>query len=102
MTDPVLRTIAEIETAQASNYLIRLCKHFAHKLAVTYDDHAGHIPFSVGDCDLSAQGDRLRLAVKARDQDSLERLKEVVASHLLRFAFREDLAVRWSDGTADA
>ena len=102
MTDPVLRSIAEIETAQASNDLIRLCKHFAHKLAVTYDDHAGHIPFSVGDCDLSAQGNRLRLAVKARDQDSLGRLKEVVASHLLRFAFREDLAVRWSDGTTDA
>jgi uncharacterized protein len=97
----MLQSIAEIESAQASAYLIRLCKHFAHKLsATTYDDHAGHIPFPAGDCDLAAQGNHLRLAVKASDKEALERLKDVVARHLLRFAFREDLAVNWTDVAA--
>jgi len=100
MSDHLLQSTAEIETAQAAAYLIRLCKHFAHKLsATTYDDHAGHIPFPAGDCELSTQGNRLRLALKAKDKDGLERLKEVVTNHLLRFAFRENLAVHWSDET---
>lgn len=102
MTDQLLlQSTAEIESAQAGAYLIRLCKHFAHKLsATTYNEHTGHIPFAAGDCDLFADGGRLHLAVKARDQAGLDRLKEVVASHLLRFAFREDLAVNWTDEAA--
>jgi hypothetical protein len=101
MTDHLLQSTAEIESAQAAAYLIRLCKHFAHKLsATTYDDHTGHIPFPAGDCDLSAQGNRLHLAVKAKDTEGLERLKDVVARHLLRFAFREELAVNWTDRAA--
>ena len=36
---------AEIPTASASRYLQQLCKHFAHKLPVTFDPAEGRIGF---------------------------------------------------------
>jgi hypothetical protein len=88
---------AQIVTPHASRYLQQLCKHFAHKLPVTFDPAAGRIGFPIGDCDLSADGERLRMHLTAPDSSQLAQLKDVVIRHLVRFAFREDLAVAWQD-----
>ena len=86
---------ADIATPHASRYLQQLCKHFAHKLPVTFDPTAGKISFSIGDCDLRADDERLRLELTSPDGTQLPQLKDVVIRHLVRFAFREDLAVVW-------
>lgn len=91
------RSHAEIATAQASRYLQQLCKHFAHKLPVTFDPAAGRIGFSIGDCDLRADAERLSIALTAPDAEQMPQLQDVVIRHLERFAFREELAVRWRD-----
>lgn len=88
---------AEIATPRASRYLQQLCKHFAHKLPVTFDPQVGKISFSIGDCDLSADEDRLRLNLTAADGSQMTQLKDVVVRHLVRFAFREDMAIAWQD-----
>jgi DNA-binding PadR family transcriptional regulator len=91
---------AEIRSEKASGYLQQLCKHFEHKRPVTFDPHRGHIEFQDGSCDLSAEGDRLTMTVRASDPEGVARLEDVVERHLVRFAFREDLALNWtrSDG----
>lgn len=92
------RAEARVATPAASRYLQQLCKHFAHKIPeTTFNETIGRIPFSLGVCDLDAGAapETLLLTVVAADGDSLQRLQEVVASHLLRFAFREPLAVAW-------
>lgn len=33
---------ARLETANASKYLQQLCKHFAHKVEVRFDETEGH------------------------------------------------------------
>lgn len=87
----------EIATASASRYLQQLCKHFAHKLPVTFDPAEGRIGFSIGNVDLKATDAVLRIDLTSPDAEQLEQLKDVVVRHLVRFAFREELAVDWVD-----
>jgi hypothetical protein len=95
MTAAAPKSQAAITTEHASRYLQQLCKHFAHKLPVTFDEHAGEITFSIGDCLLRAEGDTLHLSLTAPDDAAMEELKDVVVRHLVRFAFREELRVEW-------
>ena len=39
---------ARYETSNGSKYLQQLCKHFAHKIAVEYDDHRGSAALPTG------------------------------------------------------
>ena len=87
----------DIITASASRYLQQLCKHFAHKLPVTFDPAEGRISFAIGDCALRASDVSLRLELTSPDADQLAQLKDVVARHLVRFAFREELIFNWID-----
>lgn len=86
---------AEIVTANASRYLQQLCKHFAHKLPVTFDPQAGQISFASGECRLAAEDGVLKLSVSVPDSTQLVNLQDVVARHLVRFAFREELKIEW-------
>ncbi len=99
MTDPRSATsTAEVATEHAARYLVQLCKHFRHKLPDTRwaeDGSSGHVPLPIGECRLAATPAALSITVTAPDPATLTKLEEVVASHLVRFAFREDLAVAW-------
>lgn len=94
---PTLRRRAEIPTPQASRYLQQLCKHFQHKIPVTFDPTEGRIEFSMGISELRAEPAVLVLEVVARDPADLPTLEDVIARHLVRFAFREEIAITWSD-----
>ena len=86
-----------IPTEHASKYLQQLCKHFAHRLAVTFDEHAGSITFSIGECRLKTEDGTLRIDLTAPNAEDMEQLKDVVIRHLVRFAFREELSPTWQD-----
>lgn len=86
---------AAIATPHASRYLQQLCKHFAHKCPVTFEPQSGQITFTMGDCRLGADDGVLNLALAAPDQAQLTQLQDVVARHLVRFAFREELRIDW-------
>lgn len=88
---------AFVATHLPSRYLNRLCKHFAHKLSVEYNDHKGTIPFAAGPCLLEAGAEGLRLEVQSDRRDQISPLQEVVASHFERFAWQESLQLQWSD-----
>lgn len=89
------QSVAEIATPNASRYLQQLCKHFAHKRPVTFGPHSGSIAFSSGECRLEARDAVLKLSLTAPDAAYLEQLRDVVARHLVRFAFREDMRINW-------
>ena len=91
---------AKVATPQAEKYLAQLCKHFQHKRPVSFDQHTGHIGFTVGDCRLGAEADTLALSLSAPDPDQLAQLQDVVVRHLLRFAFREELRIEWQPTAA--
>lgn len=88
---------ARVPTAVPSRYLTQLCKHFAHRLPVTFDAEHGRIEFPAGVCELDAMAaDTLTMRVTASDEAGLAKLEDVVARHLARFAFREEPEVRWT------
>lgn len=86
---------ARVPTVHASKYLQQLCKHFQHKLPAEFNESAGSISFPTGEVKLVAEAGGLQLALESPSEEDLERLKDVVARHLVRFAFREELAVAW-------
>ena len=91
---------ADVATEHGSKYLQQLCKHWAHKFAVAFDPHHGTIELSLGTTVMDADPSALRIAVTAADAETLERLETVVADHIKRFAFREELAFDWKHDAA--
>ena len=88
---------ALVATAKASGYLQQLCKHFGHKTEVEFTPDAGRIAFDFGVAELAADPDGLSMTANATNAEDLARLCRVLASHLERFAFREDLDIHWED-----
>ncbi|THF58353.1 DUF2218 domain-containing protein [Ollibium composti] len=86
---------ADVVTGQASKYLQQLCKHWAHKFPVAFDPTHGTIELSLGRTVMDADAEALHIAVTAQDAEALERLETVVADHIKRFAFREELVFDW-------
>lgn len=87
--------VARVATAHASRYLQQLCKHWSHKFPVEFNPHNGRIEMSAGVLILDADAEGLGLRLTAAPED-LERMEGVVAAHLQRFAFREELSFEWA------
>ena len=92
-----MQTTATIQTTTARRYLGQFCKHFAHKLPteLTETNTTGQVTFPAGTVILDATETTLRLSLSTPTPDNLPTLQDVVARHLIRFAFREDLALDW-------
>jgi hypothetical protein len=86
---------AIVATELPKRYLGQLCKHFQHKIPVTLEDDHGSITFEAGICRLNAADSALRMRCEAADAAALDRVQDVVARHLLRFAFREPPEIVW-------
>lgn len=92
-----MNATANIPTPNARRYLGQFVKHFAHKLPFVRHEtnEHGEVEFPLGLCTLDADARRLSIIVNASSAEELAKLKEVVDRHLLRFAFREALAIDW-------
>lgn len=88
---------ARVPTAQASKYLQQLCKHWSHKLEVSFDDKQGTVRFPVAVATMTAEPEALLVSIEAEDVSVVHQMKDVMARHLDRFAFREaPLTFDWS------
>ena len=87
---------ATLTSERAGIYLQQLCKHFAHKIEVTFTPESGHIQFDFGRCELAVAEGQLRMTAVAEDAEALGRVEQVIGSHLERFAFREEPSIAWT------
>ncbi|MES2820565.1 MAG: DUF2218 domain-containing protein [Pseudomonadota bacterium] len=87
--------LSQVSTDAPARYIARLCKHFQHKVPVTFDTRSGRIEFAFGLCLLSVTDQGLNLQVRTAEADDLEKLQQVVASHFQRFARQEALTLDW-------
>ena len=86
-----------VATAHGSRYLQQLCKHWAHKLDVTFTPEEGTVRFAEAIAVMRAEPEALVVRITAEEEAVLERMKGVVATHLDRFAFKEaPLGFDWS------
>ena len=91
--------IASVATTHASKYLQQLCKHWEHNLAVEFTADHGTVTFPrdargadwPGNARVTfdAGADALAVRIDASIDGQMEALKDAVARHLDRFAFRE-------------
>ena len=84
-----LHQTGTFQTPNASKYLQQLCKHFAHKVAVEYDETQGRAALPAGPARLSASAEALQVEISAETEEGLDRARSVIDDHLKRFAFRE-------------
>ncbi|MGB4073887.1 DUF2218 domain-containing protein [Pseudomonas sp.] len=90
-----LNSSAHVATETPARYISRLCKHFAHKVPVSFDEQQGRIEFTSGLGLLRAEDAGLTLRVESNSQEDLEKLQNVMASHFERFAWQETLQLDW-------
>ena len=87
---------ADVHTASGGKYLQQLCKHWSHKMVTEFDPKQGRVDFPSGaQLFLEADESVLHLKLEAPD-DRIEQMEGVVADHLKRFAFREELTFDWA------
>ena len=85
------QSIGHLATPKASQYLQQLCKHFGHKVEASWDETAGRIAFPMALARLEAGPSQLVVTVEADGEEGLARGRDVIDSHLRRFAFRENV-----------
>jgi hypothetical protein len=89
------------KTSEATALIARTARHFAHKVPVETSDGYASIETRFGRAELEARGGGVAIVLAADDTDSLESLREVIETHLVRFA-RAPIEIAWADGTAPA
>jgi uncharacterized protein len=92
---------ASVPTVNAAKYMQQLCKHWSHKLPVDLSGERGVVRFPDAVVAFEARADDLMVTIDSPEKAAVERMKDVVASHLDRFAFREaPLRFVWSQPDA--
>ena len=93
-------SVARVPTLSASRYLQQLAKHWSHKMEVVFTPEEGTIVFPNGArLEMRADSQTLDLVLTVPESEDQARMREVVASHLDRFAFREaPLTFDWREG----
>jgi uncharacterized protein len=84
---------AIVLTEVPERYAKQLLAHLGRK--PTIQVRAQTLIFDYGTATVRAKEDRLVLRVEAADPESLARLQDVVARHLIRFGRRAELIVNW-------
>ena len=92
-------SVARVTTQSASRYLQQLAKHWSHKMEVRFTEEEGRIAFPGGAVlEMRADSQTLDVALTMPEGGDVERMRDVVSSHLDRFAFREaPLTFDWVD-----
>lgn len=86
---------AVVETEKASKYLQQLCKHFAHKVKTDFDKTTGRVEFPPGLCYLTADEQTLNIFCQSEQDQGLLVMQGIIDSHLIKFAWREELTIDW-------
>ncbi len=107
---------ADVETEHPSRYLVQLCLHAqqVHRLRhqprthdggdgqpppevqhVEWSETRGMLRFSWGQCTMQAAPGTLTLRAEAPDEESLQRVQDIVARDIERFGKRNHLTVNW-------
>jgi hypothetical protein len=91
----------KVKTDHGDKYLQQLCKHFAHKVPVTFNTTTGDVSFPTGPCQIIASKGSLTFIGQSATPEGINRMKAVIIDHLDRFAWRETLDYHWQEHADD-
>ena len=90
------------ETGQASKYILKLCRHFAHKVPATYTEADAQVRFPQGQCVMKASPQGLDVFLQADAPDKIPVMQFIIDDHLRRFARFEALSYQWEATVPEA
>jgi hypothetical protein len=116
----MLAAEAQVKTEDPARYLSQLCRHAqqVHRLRhrprghggdgqpppkvqhVECSETSGTISFGWGQCTMRATPGILTLRAEAADEESLQRVQEIIARDIERFGKRNQLTVSWQRARA--
>ncbi|RQR48935.1 DUF2218 domain-containing protein [Burkholderia sp. Bp9002] len=86
---------AELTLPQADRVLFKLCKHYAIKVPVVFDEHRATIDFPYGVCRMLRTEGLLSLRCEADAADKLAQIQYVMDEHLALMSRNRQLVVAW-------
>ena len=86
---------ATVATATPARYAKQLASHFGRRCEIREEADGVRIVFGEGSCLVQPREDTLDLVVSAPSRPDVDRLTQVVGSHLERFGQRNELQVSW-------
>ena len=118
----MLAAEAQVKTEDSSRYLVQLCRHAqqVHRMRhrprnhggdgqpppkvqhVECSETSGMISFGWGRCTMQATPGTLTLRAEAADDESLQRVQDIVARDIERFGKRNQLTVSWQRAQASS
>jgi uncharacterized protein len=90
-----VKSDAVVRTAEPEALALRMAKHFGHKVEVEQVGAVTRVRLPSGAFELEPGAGVLGLRASAQDQVGLERVQEVVRTHLDRFARGEEVEINW-------
>jgi 2-polyprenyl-6-methoxyphenol hydroxylase-like FAD-dependent oxidoreductase len=93
-----LTASATVRTATAERYAKQLVSHLGRRADVVSEPEGDRILIGTGSCLLVGTPEALLLRAEAPGVSALDRVKDVVSRHLVRFGARDELVVAWVDG----
>jgi hypothetical protein len=100
MSDPVA-AVAVVSTPTPERYAKQLASHLGRRSEVVEQEAGTLIRLAGGECLLVSQAGSLELRASAPDAEALDRVTNVVGSHLERFGQRNELQVSWVRSAGD-
>jgi hypothetical protein len=92
-----VRAAALVRTSEPDALALRMRNHFAHKVPVEVEGAVSRVRLPSGEFELVAHEGSIAVRALSPDAEGLARVREVVASHLARFARAEEVAVVWDE-----
>ncbi|MBU9219776.1 DUF2218 domain-containing protein [Burkholderia multivorans] len=86
---------AEVSVPQADRVLFKLCKHYAIKVPVVFDEHRATVDFPYGVCRMLRMGDTLQLRCEADSAERLEQIQHVMDEHVGLMSRNRALVIAW-------
>lgn len=84
-----------IDTAIAAKYILKLCRHFAHKVPAQFSELDGQVRFEQGQCVMKASAEGLSVYLQADASEKIKVMQFIIDDHLRRFARFETLSYQW-------
>lgn len=97
----MIHASADIPTTDGARYILKLCRHFAHKVPATFDARRGDVRFVQGQCVMKVHAQSLAIHLQAEHADGIGAMQFIIDDHLRRF-LREALpSYAWGPGVPD-
>ena len=91
------KATTKVNAEKSERYFSSLAKHFARKVDVTSDDNTAHIKFEMGSCFMSVSGSTISFECVTENAESLDTVKYVIGSHIIKFGELKDTDVIWDE-----